>query len=93
MQEKWLRFEGGNGVVPCRGWYLEAAEGDHAVHHLGHTEAVPEIVEGVVSVIVVNAQLQREGMELSEGSELFAKHCISFKGVPWGPGLFSARTE
>lgn len=36
------------------GWYLEAAEGDHAVHHLGHAEAVPEIVEGVVSVVVVN---------------------------------------
>lgn len=43
-----------------RGSYLEAAEWDHAVHHLGHAETVPEIVEGVVPVIVVDAKLQRE---------------------------------
>lgn len=61
------------------GSYLEAAERDHAVHHLGHAEAVPEIVEGVVSVIVVDTQLQREGMKLSETAELFPKHCISLK--------------
>lgn len=75
------------------GWYLEAAEGDHAVHHLGHAEAVPEIVEGVVSVVVVNTQLQREGMELSEVAELFYQALCIFKGVLRGPGLFSARTE
>lgn len=56
-----------NEVILLR-WraYLEAAERDHAVHHLSHTEAVPEIMEGVVSVIVMNTQLQREGMEQSE---------------------------
>lgn len=31
----------------------------HSVHHLGHTEAVPEIVEGVVSVILLNTQLKQ----------------------------------
>lgn len=49
----------GNGAILLRwGAYLEAAERDHAVHHLGHAEAVPEIMKGVVSVIVMNTQLQ-----------------------------------
>lgn len=37
--------------------HLEATEPDHAVHHLRHTEAVPEVVEGVVPVVVVHAEL------------------------------------
>lgn len=90
----------GNGVILLRwGTYLKAAEGDHAVHHLGHTEAVPKIMKGVVSVIVMNTQLQREGMKQSETGELFLyknmityasqppwKHCISLQesyGAPY----------
>lgn len=41
--------------------HLEATERDHAVHHLGHAEAVPEVVEGVVSVVVVDAELWEAG--------------------------------
>lgn len=65
----------GNGVILLRlGPYLEAAERDHAVHHLGHTEAVPEIMKGVVPVIVMNTQLQREGVKRSDiGSSFFTK--------------------
>lgn len=37
--------------------HLEPAEPDHAVHHLGHAEAMPEVVEGVVPVVVVHAEL------------------------------------
>ena len=74
----------GNGVILLRwGAYLEAAERDHAVHHLGHAEAVPEIVKGVVSVIVMNTQLQREGMKLSETGELFlCKNMITYASQP-----------
>lgn len=62
----------GNAVIlPRLGPYLEAAERYHAVHHLGHTEAVPEIMKGVVPVIVMNAQLQREGVKNSDTGELF----------------------
>lgn len=39
--------------------YLEAAEADHAVHHLGDTETVAEVVEGVVPVVVMDTQLHR----------------------------------
>lgn len=38
--------------------HLEPAEPDHAVHHLGHAEAVPEVVERVVPVVVVHAELR-----------------------------------
>lgn len=74
----------GNGVILLRwGAYLEAAERDHAVHHLGHTEAVPEIMKGVVSVIVMNTQLQREGMKQSETGELFLyKNMITHDSQP-----------
>lgn len=44
----------------CRGVYLQAAQADHAVHHLSDTETVTEVVEGVVLVVVVNTKLQRE---------------------------------
>lgn len=41
------------------GAYLQAAEADHAVHHLGDTETVAEVVEGVVFVVVMDTQLWR----------------------------------
>lgn len=44
----------------CRGVYLQAAQADHAVHHLSDAETVTEVVEGVVLVVVVNTKLQRE---------------------------------
>lgn len=34
--------------------YLQTTEADHAVHHLGHTETVSEVVEGIISVVVMN---------------------------------------
>lgn len=40
--------------------YLQAAEADHAVHHLGDTETVPEVVEGVVLVVVMDTKLETE---------------------------------
>lgn len=52
------------GVRPCHPpeglpqTHLEPAEPDHAVHHLGHAEAVPEVVERVVPVVVVHAELR-----------------------------------
>lgn len=46
--------------------YLQAAEADHAVHHLGDAETVAEVVEGVVLVVVMDTQLwgQSDGAEL-----------------------------
>lgn len=41
--------------------HLEPAEPDHAVHHLCDAEAVPEVVEGVVPVVVVHAELRGRG--------------------------------
>lgn len=38
--------------------HLEPADPDHAVHHLRHAEAVPEVVERVVPVVVVHAELR-----------------------------------
>ena len=38
---------------------LEIAQVDHAVHHLRHAEAVPEVVERVVAIILLDAQLDR----------------------------------
>lgn len=40
----------------CEG-YLQAAQADHAVHHLGDAETVAEVVEGVVLVVVVDTEL------------------------------------
>lgn len=37
--------------------YLQVAEVDHAVHHLCDTEAVAEVVEWVVPVVVMNTEL------------------------------------
>lgn len=48
-----LGMEGGAGRT-----HLEATEPDHAVHHLRHTEAVAEVVEGVVPVVVVHTELR-----------------------------------
>jgi len=36
---------------------LQVTQVHHAVHHLGHAEAVPEVVERVVPVIFLHAQL------------------------------------
>lgn len=47
-----------HGTRPPKGTHLEPAEPDHAVHHLGHAEAVPEVVEGVVPVVVLHAELR-----------------------------------
>lgn len=44
--------------------YLQAAEADHAVHHLGDTETVAEVVEGVVLVVVMNTKLDRRKEDL-----------------------------
>lgn len=44
--------------------YLQAAEADHAVHHLGDTETVAEVVEGVVLVVVMNTKLDRQKEDL-----------------------------
>lgn len=61
--DEYVSHDGIGGILLRWVSYLEVAEWDHAVHHLGHAEAVPEIVKGVVSVIVMNAQLQREWMK------------------------------
>lgn len=39
--------------------HLQPAEPGHAVHHLGDAEAVTEVVERVVTVVVVHAELRR----------------------------------
>lgn len=57
-------------VSTCGRGYLQAAEADHAVHHLGDTEAVAEVVEGVVLVVVMDTQLQRQ----RDGSEPQGRH-------------------
>lgn len=44
-----------------RSSYLQAAQADHAVHHLGDAETVAEVVEGVVLVVVVDTQLDGRG--------------------------------
>lgn len=38
--------------------YLEVAEVDHAIHHLADTEAVAEVVKRVVTVVLLNCQLE-----------------------------------
>lgn len=38
--------------------HLEATEPDHTVHHLRHTEAVPEVVKGIVPVVVMYTELR-----------------------------------
>lgn len=38
--------------------YLEVAEVDHAIHHLTDTEAVAEVVKRVVTVVLLNCQLE-----------------------------------
>lgn len=40
--------------------YLQAAEADHAVHHLSDAETVAEVVERVVLVVVMNAELEKQ---------------------------------
>ena len=40
--------------------YLQTAEVYHAVHHLCDTEAVAEVVKGVVPVVVMDTELSGE---------------------------------
>ena len=40
---------------------------DHPVHHLGHAETVAEVVERVVTVVLLHTQLKRR----KEGNVLF----------------------
>ncbi len=51
----------------------ELTQVDHPVHHLGHAETVAEVVERVVAVVLLHAQLKREkhaGCELeAQGQE------------------------
>lgn len=49
--------------------YLQAAEADHAVHHLGDAEAVAEVVEGVVFVVVVDTELWRQSQLITRPQE------------------------
>lgn len=49
------------------GGYLQAAEADHAVHHLGDAETVAEVVEWVVLVVVMDTKLRR--VNVSESME------------------------
>lgn len=45
----------------------QLGEVNHAVHHLTHAEAVPEVVKGVVAVIFLHTQLQpQDGHEQTE---------------------------
>lgn len=37
---------------------VKLAQVDHTVHHLSDAEAVPEVVEWIVSVVLLYAQLQ-----------------------------------
>ncbi|RUS83928.1 hypothetical protein EGW08_008342, partial [Elysia chlorotica] len=46
-----------NAQVLCRHPLPELAQVDHTVHHLRHAEAVPEVVERVVPVVLLDAQL------------------------------------
>lgn len=52
---------GGPKAAPAE-THLEPAQTDHAVHHLRDAEAVPEVVERVVPVIVVHAELRDTGL-------------------------------
>lgn len=83
-----------------RAAHLQAAEADHAVHHLGDTETVAEVVEGVVLVVVMDTKLHRTGKR-DKRAETFDhmnpqknltkrarhEHCCSVPGS--GPGLTS----
>lgn len=42
--------------------YLQVAEVNHAIHHLANTEAVTEVVEGVVTVVLLNCQLEQHNI-------------------------------
>lgn len=66
--------------------YLQTAEADHAVHHLGDTETVAEVVEGVVLVVVMDTQLQRQ----RDGSELTGRHKRAGGGSLGSPAIASA---
>lgn len=40
---------------------LKIAEVNHAIHHLAHAEAVPEVMERVAAVIFLNSKLENYG--------------------------------
>lgn len=40
--------------------YLQVAEVNHAIHHLTDAEAVTKVVERVVTVVLLNRQLERQ---------------------------------
>lgn len=48
--------------------HLKVAEINHAIHHLAHTEAVAEVMEGVASVILLNSKLGQYVRKLIMGS-------------------------
>lgn len=54
----WVGVHPGHPLEGLPKTHLEPAEPDHAVHHLGHAEAVAEVVERVVPVVVVHAELR-----------------------------------
>ena len=38
--------------------FIETTQVDHSVHHLGHAETMTEVVERVVAVVLLHAQLK-----------------------------------
>lgn len=70
-------------------FYLEVAEVDHAIHHLTNAEAVAEVVERVVTVVLLNCQLgQREMIHsVAEGESLESKLFLS-SITRWGFGVY-----
>ena len=40
--------------------HLEVAEMDHPIHHLADAEAMAEVVEGVATVVLLDAQLLKK---------------------------------
>lgn len=72
--------------------YLQAAEADHAVHHLADAETVAEVVEGVVLVVVVDTQLEeekhcgRKGFYANKSLRMWLVHFVSpaISSAWWG---------
>ena len=46
---------------------------DHSIHHLCHTEAMSEVMERVVSVVFLNAKLERNK------TRTFHRNCHDYK--------------
>lgn len=65
--------------------HLQAAEADHAVHHLSDAETVTEVVEGVVLVVVMDTELEKQkgaGHIEQHGRRRCAVKCGGEGGVP-----------